>query len=492
MSKQQLVGFFFEKNYMMTPVLLNKIPDSFDFDSFIENNNHIERVDSVIILDENLFSQLVPFGLEEEKEEVQIRSNIVPVVEVISSYQDNPKKREVKDFVLFMKSRYKQIKKILLQRIELQSALSISKALGRAVKEPVSVIGIINSIDQTKNGHYILELEDPTGFIKILISNTKEELIPLMEQIVLDEIIGISGSMGENIIFVNELYFPDMPLKEYKKSKDDVSVAFISDLHIGSKLFAEEEFEKFIEWINCNYGTNEQKELASKVKYLMIAGDLVDGVGIFPGHESELNIKDVYKQYEKLAEYLSAIRKDIKIVLCGGNHDALRLAEPQPPLSQDFARAVYKLNNVINISNPGIVRIHNQFDIMMYHGFSFDYYVNNVTYLRNEGGYNNSLAMMEFVLKKRHISPTHLSTLSIPDIDKDSLVVDHIPDIFVTGHFHYDFKIGSYKNVTLIGSAGFQKKSAYQEKLGHENICYGKTAVINLKTRKSTIIDFNN
>lgn len=486
MTKQKLVHFFFERNYMITPDILKKIPDSFDYDTFLESHKHFQKSQTTILLTEDLFQEI----FRSPPQIVQVPLSQAPKIEVINMYQDKPKKREVKDFVSYMKVRYNSLKKFLLQRTELQSAVSINKACTKSQKEPVALIGFVYSKEQTKNGNFILELEDPTGIIKVLIGVKNEELIGLMDELVLDEAIGIIGTMGDGMVYAKDLIFPDIPVKEYKRVQDDVCVAFISDLHVGSKMFAREEFERFIDWLNLLYGTDEQKELAQKVKYLIISGDLIDGVGIYPGQEKELYIDDIYGQYDALAAYLGSLRDDIKIVVCGGNHDALRLSEPQPPLSKDFARALYKLKNITFVTNPALVRIHNTFDILMYHGYCFDYYMNNVESLRKAGSYDASDAMMQFVLKKRHIAPTHVSNLYVPDIEKDPLVLELVPDFFVSGHIHHDVKISSYKNVTLIGCCSFQYKTAFQEKLGHTNITWAKSPIINLKTRQIKIMDF--
>jgi DNA polymerase II small subunit len=492
MSKQKLIGFFFERNYMVPPVLMNKIPESFDFDYFFENNNQIEKASSITVLSEDVFES---FNFNNSKVETIIPSNdyIKTSVEVIDTYVDKPKKRKAKDFVLYMKSRYKVIKKILLQRIDLQGTISISKSKLKQEREPVSIIGFVYSIGQTKNGHTMLEIEDPTGIIKVLISAKNEECLELAQELVLDEVIGIVGVQGgPEIIFANNIIFPDIPIQEYKKAQDDVCVAFVSDLHVGSNLFAKDEFERFIDWLNLRHGNEQQKALARKVKYLVISGDLIDGVGIYPGQDKELTIKDIYGQYEALAVYLDSLRDDIKIICCGGNHDALRIAEPQPPLSMDYARSIHAIKNMTLVSNPSTVRIHKMFDILIYHGYCFDHYMNNIDYLRKAGSYEASDVMMEFVLKKRHLAPTHISALYIPDIDRDFRVIERVPDIFVTGHIHYDIKVKSYKNVTLIGCSSFQYKTDFQEKLGHTDIVWGKTAIMNLKTRRTTVMDFRN
>ncbi|MDP3727845.1 MAG: metallophosphoesterase [bacterium] len=485
MSKQKLVSFFFEKNYMVSPNFLKKIPDSFDYDYFLQSHKNFQKSQNTILLTEEMFQN---FFISPAP--VSFDSSYITKVEVLDSYVDKPKKREVKDFVSHMKCRYSSLKKFLLQRTELQGAISINKAFIKNQKEAVALIGFVYGKEKTKNGNYILEIEDPTGIIKVLIGNKNEELLKVMDELVLDEVIGIVGSMGDTIVYAKEIIFPDIPIKEYKKAKDDVCVAFVSDLHIGSKMFAKEEFERFIDWLNLFYGNEEQIELARKVKYLVITGDLIDGVGIYPGQEKELDIEDIYNQYDALTKYLGSLRKDIKIILCGGNHDALRLSEPQPPLSREFARSLYALKNLTIVSNPALVRIHDMFDILLYHGYCFDYYMNTVESLRNAGAYDASDMMMEFVLKKRHIAPTHISSLYIPDVEKDYLVIEKVPDFFVTGHIHHDVKISSYKNVTLIGSCSFQYKTAFQEKLGHTNITWGKSTVINLKTRQIKIVDF--
>lgn len=487
MSKQELVHFFFEKNYMITPEFLKKIPDDFDYDSFLQKHKSFQRSSQTMLLTAEHYQDF--FSLETTSVLVD-NQPFSTSLEVLDSYVDTPKKREVKDFVTYMKARYTALRKLLMQRQELSTAISINKAVMKNKKEAVAIIGFVSNKDQTKNGNFILEIEDLTGKVKVLIHINNEELIALMDEVILDEVIGITGVMSESIIFANALFFPDISVKEYKRTKDDVSVAFISDLHVGSKMFAKKEFENFIDWLNLAYGNDEQKENARKVKYLVISGDLIDGVGIYPGQEKELDIKDIYGQYEALAEYLSQLRKDIRVVLCGGNHDALRLSEPQPPPSPDFARSLHALPNATLVSNPALIRIHGMFDILMYHGYCFDYYMNNVDSLRKAGAYDASDAMMEFVLKKRHIAPTHISTLYIPDTDKDHLVIERVPDFFVTGHIHHDVKVKTYKNVTLIGCCSFQYKTAFQEKLGHTNITWGKIPVVNLKTRQVTLVDF--
>ncbi|MBU4501282.1 MAG: metallophosphoesterase, partial [Nanoarchaeota archaeon] len=377
---------------------------------------------------------------------------------------------------------------------ELNNPISINKLSNKNRGESISLIGLIVDKRETKNKNIILTIEDLTGTTKALINNNNEEAFNLARNLVVDEVVGLSGSYGNKILFANNLVFPDIPLhKELKKSKDDNYAIFISDIHIGSKMFLHDDFQKFIDWVNGKDGTGEQKEIAKKIKYLFIIGDLVDGVGIYPEQDKELSIKDINKQYEKCAEYLDQIRKDIQIIVCPGNHDALRIAEPQPILNKKFARSIYDIKNVTMVTNPSMVTIDSSkdfpgFDILLYHGYSFDYYVNNVDTIRTNGGYDRADLIMKFLLQKRHLAPSHGSTLYIPDVRDDPLIIKKIPDFFVTGHIH-KANIGSYNNITTICCSCWQSKTSFQEKVGH-NPEPSRVPIVNLKTREVKMLKF--
>ncbi len=113
----------------------------------------------------------------------------------------------------------------------------------------------------TKNNNIILTLEDNTNQIRALVNKNRPELYSEAKSIVLDEVIGVVGANAENIVFVNSILWPETPLnKELKKSPIKEYALFLSDFHIGSDHFLEEEFNKFIDWINCKTGSEEQKK----------------------------------------------------------------------------------------------------------------------------------------------------------------------------------------------------------------------------------------
>lgn len=430
--------------------------------------------------------------LEENNNNGKGDNNVI----VLESFkEEETKKVDLDYFVSYFKMRYNLLKDVLQGRSELQNVVSISRVKSKSRNELVGVIGMVFNKEVTKNGNIILSLEDPTGTTKVLISKDKKEIYESAKDVVYDEVIGVVGVAGSDIIFCNNLYFPEVPIgKELKKTKDDVYVAFTSDLHIGSKKFLQKEFLNFVNWLNLKTGDEKQKEIARKVKYLIVTGDLVDGVGIYPTQERDLQIKDIKLQYQKLAELINLIRKDIKIILCPGNHDALRLSEPQPPLDKELAGDMWKIPNVILVSNPSIVNIHSSenfvgFDILLYHGGSYHYFIDMVESLRLSNAKDKPHYVSEFLLKKRHLAPTYNSSPHLPHKGDDFMVIKKVPDFFAHGEMH-NADFGIYNNVFLISGGCWISLTDFQEKMG-SNPDPAKVPIVNLKTRETKILNFN-
>ena len=441
--------------------------------------------------DGKLFEQILSSEkIDEPRKKTRAESN----VKVVFSYEGVPKKREANNFIQYFKNRYQSIEKILKQRQELQNVTSINRIIGKKAGEQACVIGMVWAKQHTKNGNILLTIEDKTGSIKVLANKNKPDLFKVAKDIVLDEVIGVVGVSGDKIIFASSLLSPDVPLsKEIKRANEEGYILFLSDLHVGSKNFLEEDFNRFLKWINCGLGNEAQRQIASKVKYIFIMGDLVDGCGVYPGQEKELDIKNIKDQYKICADLLSEIPKNIKLIICPGNHDAMRIAEPQLQIYKDFAEPLYNLPNVVMVSNPSIINIHSSedfpgFDVLVYHGYSFDFYLAQVESIRTKGGYDRADLLMKFLLQKRHLAPSYTSTLYVPDTKLDFLVINKVPDFFISGHIH-KAAAANYKNVTLISGSCWQSKTAFQEKVGH-NPEPSRVPIINLQTRHIRMLKF--
>ena len=413
-------------------------------------------------------------------------------IRIVKSYEKSPTKKTVQDFSNYFLLRFKNAEKLLRSRSELSGLLSINRLQGRK-EQSVAIIGMINEISETKNKHIILEVEDPTGLTKVLIHKDNTELIEVAKDLMLDEIIGITGTAGDKIVFCNSVVFPDIPLsKELKKSPYDHYAVFSGDQQFGHKLFLEKEFKKFLLWLNGKVGSLEQREIAKKVKYFFIIGDLIEGVGIYPGQEHDIDIL-CKEQYKLATSYLKKIPSHIKIIICAGNHDVGRIAEPQFPIPKEWAPELYDMPNVIMVSNPCYISLDvtdefSGIDVLMYHGGSLPYYANMLSSIRSRGGLKLSDEIMVALLKRRHLAPSHGSTLYVPDKYEDPLFIDKIPDIFLTGHIHRAQTI-NYRNITCINSSAWSGVTEDQLKRGLDPQP-GRAFVVSLKTRQIKLMNF--
>ena len=373
--------------------------------------------------------------------------------------QDTSKKSytsgELENLIAYFKSRYEKLAKILSRRPELRNYTKIADIDDGM--ESLSLILMVREIRSSKNGHKIVEFEDDTGEISILFSNKNEELFAEAEKLVKDEVVGViaNKSQDSNFAFGQEIINPGVLSVPDKKM--DFGIVFLSDVHIGSLTFLEDAFQRFIDWINCEQGTEEQRKVAEDVKYLIIGGDIVDGIGVYPNQDKELAIKDITEQYNEAARFLGNIRSDIKIIIAPGNHDASRVAEPQPAVPEEYAKALYELDNVEFISNPGVVSLDG-INVLIYHGRSFDdmvMAVKSFTYEKND-------EIMEELLQKRHLAPLYGERTPLASELEDYLVIDEVPDVLHTGHVHVN-SYRRFKGVHLINSGTFQTQTEFQK-----------------------------
>ena len=399
---------------------------------------------------ETIKNTKIKFKRNEQKTNVEYDFKII---------QDTSKKSytsgELENLISYFKSRYEKLAKILSRRPDLRNYTKIADIDDGM--DSLSLILMVREIRSSKNGHKIVEFEDDTGNISILFSNKNEELFAEAEKLVRDEVVGVIANKSNDagFAFGQEIINPgvlSIPEKEM-----DFGIVFLSDVHIGSLTFLEDAFQRFIDWINCEAGDEEQRRVAEDVKYLIIGGDIVDGIGVYPNQDKELAIKDITEQYNEAARFLGNIRSDIKIIIAPGNHDASRVAEPQPAVPEEYAKALYELDNVEFISNPGVVSLDG-INVLIYHGRSFDDLVMAIKSFE----YEKSDEIMVELLQKRHLAPIYGERTPLASELEDYLVIDEVPDVFHTGHIHIN-SYKKYKGVHLINSGTFQTQTEFQK-----------------------------
>ena len=225
----------------------------------------------------------------------------------------------------------------------------------------------------------------------------------------------------------------------------------------------------------------KQNSEESQLNYIVMPGDVVDGIGAYPDQEKDLDILDIYDQYDTLAEYVKDIPDHIRIIMHPGNHDACRLAEPQPALASIYTKRFD--SNIVMTGNPINLKVEGRV-VTSYHGKSIDDWISGVRGM----SYDDPLAVMKEMARRRHLAPMYGARNALAPERKDYLAMDLIPDIFVSGHVHGAGYM-EYRGVRLINASTWQAQTDYQAK--HNFIPDPAIMpVVNLGTGRTRMVNF--
>jgi len=395
------------------------------------------------------------------------------------------KKIEVKDFVGHFRARYHQLQRMLIGRQDLTNLMSINKLTKN--RQSVSIIGMVSEKRISKNKNLIITFEDLTGQVAGVVRQDSE-CFATASELQMDDIVAVKASGNNELLFVHEVYHPDSAVPQKARFSEDMHIAFISDIHAGSKKHLGKEFSRFLAWLTGD------DPLAKKIKYLFIVGDNVDGVGVFPGQEKHLALTTLKEQYALLASYLTRVPKHITMFMLPGQHDSVRVAEPQPIIDAYYGEALYTIPNLVLVPNPTTVVLkegEKEFAVYMYHGGAIHPFINNVESLRHMKAHKCPAKAVKHMLKRRHVAPMHGISPQItyvPNVEADPMVISRVPDVFCTGEVHR-LDIETYNGTLIITGSCWQAQTDFEEKVGNVPIpC--KVPILNLKTRELKVLDF--
>ncbi|PSP68724.1 DNA polymerase II [Halobacteriales archaeon QS_1_69_70] len=382
---------------------------------------------------------------------------------------------EYGDFVATFRDRYERLAGQLRGRVAHRNAAALEASPGGG---EAGMVGMIADISSTKNGHWIVDLEDTTDIFPCLVMKDKP-VAGVVDELLHDEVVAVEGALSEDgkILFVDDLHFPNVP-RTFEPSTADrpVQAALVSDVHVGSQEFMADAWQRFAAWLHTG--------AAERIEYLLVAGDMVEGVGVYPGQDEQLDIVDVFAQYEAFAEYLAEVPGDLEIVMIPGNHDAVRLAEPQPGFQEDL-REIMAVHDARVVSNPAVVTIEGV-SILMYHGVSLDEVIAELP--EAKASYDDPQKAMYQLLKKRHVAPQFGGHTRLAPEDRDYLVVDEVPDVFHTGHVH-KLGWGKYRGVLAVNSGCWQAQTEFQKRVNIDPDA-GYAPVLDLETLELTVHKF--
>jgi len=400
-------------------------------------------------------------------------------IEIIRS----PEKVFIEDtaeaFRNYFVDRYLRIQKILLKK-GLSNVITTSSI--KNARKGDYIILIVRDKYISKGGVGVIVGEDLEGEA-LLIVPSEGNLSLKFKHVLLDSVLAFRISkVASQYCMVDDIIFPEIPrIRERHHAEDNVKIAIIGDLHVGSKVFLKNRLESFINFLQGKNPKSDLTKLSEEIKYIIINGDIVDGVGIYPEQKKELEIVDIYKQYELAANYLYKIPDDKEIIILPGNHDVAGKFVPQPPIPREVAERLYELGNIKMLGNPAFIRVEGV-NILLYHGYGLEHVA---AYLGM--GLEEPTRVLIELLRTRHLMP-QWGKIPIAPVIPDYLCIDEVPDILVTSHLHVaDIRITA-GGILLISTGAFQGLTTWQRQLGISPTI-GIVPIIDLKNYETTILN---
>ena len=443
-------------------------------------------------------TQLTPQTMKEiaQEEEVQVNEG-TPIfcpyakeVEADTEIVEDPTTKlssngTIENYLHYFQDRFRRLEHLLRQRIDVKAATPILEALKSPPGTRLKIICMISEKRESKQNN-ILVVEDLQASITVLVThNAKEELRRKAQMLLPDQVVCLAVVKTRSRLFLAEdIIFPEVGQKMQHRSSEPVFAVLTSDLHVGSTKFQKDAFKRFVLWINGKYGNETIREMASHVKYVLVAGDIVDGVGVYPNQVKELAIRDIQKQYRLASKLIEHIPEYVEVIISPGNHDAPRKALPQPAIAKEFLESLQKSRKIHSLGDPCTVSLHGV-EILMYHGRSIDDIIANIPGMDP----HHPEKAMKLLLQSRHLAPLYGGKTMLSPEDRDLLVIERVPDIFHAGHIHV-LGYCNHRGVLVVNSGGWQEQTDYMQKLG-VNPTPGKVPVVNLQTLDTTVLSFS-
>jgi len=376
-------------------------------------------------------------------------------------------------------SRFRTLSRLLKGRTGLENLRPIREL--HASDGTSSVIGMVRDVRETKQRHHlVLTVDDDTGSLEVFVPKgspgARLTILP-------DEVIGLRLEFGKDarrLPRVAAVERPDIPLaRTVGRARRPSRALFLSDLHLGSKSFLSESWGHLAEFL---HGRGPHGDLAATIQHVVVAGDLVDGIGIYPRQEKDLAIADVVEQYAELGRRLAELPERLTVVVIPGNHDAVCPAEPQPALPTNLTKTLGR--NVRILSNPSTFSLEGVV-VSAYHGRSFDDLIPALP----GASYSRPTDVMKRMVQMRHLAPIYGDRTPLAPSGRDGLILDPAPDILVTGHSH-TYGVDRYRGVLLLNASTWQAETEYQRM---RNIIPvpARAALVDLATFGVQTLDFS-
>jgi len=391
----------------------------------------------------------------------------------------------IEDYVKYFRDRFKRMERLLRQRIDVRNAISVKDALRAPANTSLKILVMITGKRESRN-RILLTVEDLDTIATVLVpQNAPPKLLKEAQSLLPDQVVCLEvRKVRGTLLIAEDVILPDLAKRSQHMAPIPIYAVLTSDLHVGSTKFQKDAFSRFVLWLNGKYGNDKMREIAGHVKYVLIAGDIVDGIGVYPNQIEELTIKDVFEQYRFAGKLMEQIPDYIEVVITPGNHDASRKALPQPAIPNQFLEPLQESRKVCSLGNPCLLSLHG-IEILLHHGRSLEDVLSTVP--KMEHGHPERA--MTLLLRSRHLAPIYGGKTPLFPEPKDLLVIEEVPDIYHSGHIH-KLEHTKYRGVLVVNSGCWQEQTDYMRRHGFVPTP-GQVPVVNLQTMNLTTIRFS-
>ena len=143
----------------------------------------------------------------------------------------------------------------------------------------MSIAGLVFSKRPTKSGGVEFSIDDDSGSASVLALGA--DVKKAVGEVALDQCVMVEGDIVQGRLIAKNVVQPDVPSKSGSTSKKTAYAVFLSALHIGSNKFLDGAFSRFLAWLGGNVVSPEDEEIIRRLKYIVIGGEVVDGLGVF-------------------------------------------------------------------------------------------------------------------------------------------------------------------------------------------------------------------
>lgn len=167
----------------------------------------IEKMDNIFIInEEHIQRALISISKNSEVD----NKNIKIISDVTN---ESLSKSDYNNFVSYFNDRYNKLSQIIKSKMLSFYNIKDLDKFQNTLKKQVSIIGMITDKKYTSNQKLMLTVEDPTGYINILIDIKDENLFQIGSDLILDEVIGIVGYIinSNRTLFATKIVHPDIP-----------------------------------------------------------------------------------------------------------------------------------------------------------------------------------------------------------------------------------------------------------------------------------------